>query len=184
MTNNGGSARGIRMDSAPNALTEATFAGAAGHDQYGVDLDAVCASTLRLLNAIPGQLLRLRVSLGSAEIDAQWPSAGTSPAAGQVPAAEADRTATPPVPTGEQPGLVIVRAPMVGVFYRAAEPGARPFVAVGEQIEPGQQIGILEAMKLMNPIEADATGEVVDILVEDGTPVEYDQPLLAVREGR
>ncbi|GAA2208730.1 hypothetical protein GCM10009850_041880 [Nonomuraea monospora] len=82
--------------------------------------------------------------------------------------------------TAEGEELRHVCAPMVGTFYWAPEPGAAPFVAVGDTVEKGQQVGIVEAMKLMNPIEADVSGEVVEILVPDGTPVEYGQKLIAV----
>lgn len=73
-----------------------------------------------------------------------------------------------------------VTAPTVGVFYAAPEPGAPPFVQPGDQVAPGQQIGIVEAMKLMIPVEADATGTVVEVLVASGTPVEFGERLLAL----
>ncbi len=78
-------------------------------------------------------------------------------------------------------GLVIIPAPMVGTFYRAPSPDAKPYVNVGDSIEAGEVICIIEAMKLMNEITADITGEVTEILVEDGQPVEYDQPMFQVR---
>ena len=78
-------------------------------------------------------------------------------------------------------GLVIIPAPMVGTFYRAPSPDAKPYVNVGDSIEAGKVICIIEAMKLMNEITADITGEVTEILVEDGQPVEYDQPMFQVR---
>ncbi|WP_218026773.1 acetyl-CoA carboxylase biotin carboxyl carrier protein [Nocardia inohanensis] len=73
-------------------------------------------------------------------------------------------------------------APMVGVFYHAPEPGADPFVAVGDTVTRGQQVGITEAMKLMVPVEADRAGIVAEILVSDATAVEFGQPLLLLRE--
>ena len=91
------------------------------------------------------------------------------PAPGAAPAA----LIRPPVP-----GRAVVRAPIVGTFYRAPEPGARPFVAVGDLVRPGQPVAIVEAMKLMNEVIADRAGRVAAILVEDGQPVEYDQPLV------
>lgn len=81
-------------------------------------------------------------------------------------------------PADDDEGTVLLTAPAVGVFYRAPEPGAAPFVAVGDEVEPGQQVGILEAMKLMNPIEAEQPGRVVAILVDDQAAVEYGQPLM------
>ena len=78
-------------------------------------------------------------------------------------------------------GMIIIPAPMVGTFYRSPSPDAEAYVKVGDKIEAGQVICIIEAMKLMNEITADANGEVVEILVEDGQPVEYDQPMFRVK---
>ena len=77
--------------------------------------------------------------------------------------------------------LVVVPSPMVGTFYRAPSSDAEPYVNVGDAIEAGQVICVIEAMKLMNEITADLDGEIVEILVEDGQPVEYDQPIFRVR---
>jgi acetyl-CoA carboxylase biotin carboxyl carrier protein len=84
--------------------------------------------------------------------------------------------ATPAEPEPSQEGHV-VKAPMVGTFYRSSSPDAKPFVEVGQAIKEGDTICIVEAMKLMNEIEADASGVVKAILVENGQPVEYGQPL-------
>ncbi len=75
---------------------------------------------------------------------------------------------------------VIVKSPMVGTFYRAPAPDAPPFVEVGQEIEPGQVICIIEAMKLMNEIKAEVAGRVIEIVTENGEPVEFGQPLFAV----
>ena len=69
---------------------------------------------------------------------------------------------------------------MVGTFYRAASPGAKPFVEIGDAVQVGDALCIIEAMKLMNEIEADQAGEVKAILVENGQPVEYGQPLVII----
>lgn len=89
-------------------------------------------------------------------------------AAGAAPAAEAE----PAAPEGH-----VVKAPMVGTFYRSPSPDAKVFVEVGQAVKEGDTICIIEAMKLMNEIEADASGSVKAILVENGQPVEYGQPL-------
>ncbi|MCY4331252.1 MAG: acetyl-CoA carboxylase biotin carboxyl carrier protein [Cyanobacteria bacterium MAG CAR1_bin_15] len=106
------------------------------------------------------------------------------PAAGAA-TATAPSTASPPTPrTSAPPGrsdLVEVHAPMVGTFYRAPAPEEPPFVEVGDKVQVGQALCILEAMKLMNEIEAEVSGEVVEVLVENGTPVEFDQPLLRLK---
>ncbi|MBI4289906.1 MAG: acetyl-CoA carboxylase biotin carboxyl carrier protein [Betaproteobacteria bacterium] len=86
--------------------------------------------------------------------------------------------AAPGVPAA--PEGHVVKAPMVGTFYRAASPGAKPFVEVGDAVKKGQPICIIEAMKLMNEIEADSDGVVKEVLVENGQPVEYGEPLFVI----
>ena len=91
----------------------------------------------------------------------------------------------PEVPQVAPPGrsdLAEITAPMVGTFYRAAAPGEEPFVEVGNNIKVGQTICILEAMKLMNEIESEFNAEVIEILVENGTPVEFGQVLMRVKQ--
>jgi acetyl-CoA carboxylase biotin carboxyl carrier protein len=97
------------------------------------------------------------------------PQMAATPAAG-VPIAEA------PV---EEPGHV-VKSPMVGTFYRSASPGSKAFADVGDQVKAGQAVCIIEAMKIMNEIESDKDGTITKILVENGQPVEYGQPLFIV----
>jgi acetyl-CoA carboxylase biotin carboxyl carrier protein len=74
----------------------------------------------------------------------------------------------------------VVKSPMVGTFYRSASPGAKPFVDIGDAVEPGEVLCIVEAMKLMNEIEADTAGTIKAILVENGQPVEFGQPLFVI----
>ena len=78
-------------------------------------------------------------------------------------------------------GLVLVKSPIVGTFYRASEPGADPFVEVGTAVRRGQVLCIIEAMKLMNEIDAEQDGEVVSILVENGQPVQYGDTLFTIK---
>lgn len=80
----------------------------------------------------------------------------------------------------ERKTRVEIKSPMVGTFYRAPAPGVKPFVEVGDYIKPGQTLCIIEAMKLMNEIEAEISGKILDILVENAQPVEYNQPLFLV----
>jgi acetyl-CoA carboxylase biotin carboxyl carrier protein len=87
--------------------------------------------------------------------------------------------APPPAPPAEE--LHIVKSPIVGTFYEASSPETGAFVKVGDEIQVGQVVCIIEAMKLMNEIEADAKGELVRVLVENAQPVEYGQPLFAIR---
>jgi acetyl-CoA carboxylase biotin carboxyl carrier protein len=88
---------------------------------------------------------------------------------------------SPEVESAEEVGLHIVRSPIVGTFYEAASPGAPPFVKVGDAVHSGQALCIIEAMKLMNEIEADASGTIAKRYVENAQPVEYGQPLFAIR---
>ncbi|UOD50180.1 acetyl-CoA carboxylase biotin carboxyl carrier protein [Orrella daihaiensis] len=90
-------------------------------------------------------------------------------------AAEPIAPAAPVVPQGD-----VVKAPMVGTFYRAPSPGASPFVEVGQTVKEGQPLCIIEAMKLLNEIEADKSGVIKEVLVENGEPVEFGQPLFVI----
>jgi acetyl-CoA carboxylase biotin carboxyl carrier protein len=94
------------------------------------------------------------------------------------PSAAAPAPAAPP-PAPEPKGHQL-KSPMVGTFYRAPSPGAPPFVEIGQSVTKGQTVCIIEAMKLLNEIESDATGTVKAILVENGQPVEYGQPLFTI----
>ncbi len=87
----------------------------------------------------------------------------------------------PPATVASRSDLQPITAPMVGTFYRSPAPGEPPFVDLGTRIRAGQTVCILEAMKLMNELEAEAGGEVVEILVENGTPVEFGQVLMRIR---
>jgi acetyl-CoA carboxylase biotin carboxyl carrier protein len=106
-------------------------------------------------------------------------SAPSAPLVHHIPAAT---VAQPAMPVDE-PGIHYVTSPIVGTFYRASNPSAAPFVSPGDFVKPGQTLCIIEAMKLMNEIESDVAGEVVKVLVENGTPVEYGERLFAVRIG-
>lgn len=103
------------------------------------------------------------------------PSAGS----GAAPAAPAPAPAAADegnqLPAGQQ-----ITAPMVGTFYRAAAPGTRPFVEVGQSVKPGDTLCIIEAMKMLNQIEADKAGVIKAVLVENGQPVEYGQPMFII----
>jgi len=104
-------------------------------------------------------------------------SAASAPSAGSA-AAPAQATPTQP---DEDATLHIVKSPIVGTFYESPSPGAPSFVKIGDQVENGQILCIIEAMKLMNEIEADAAGEIVKRFVQSGQPVEYGQSLFALR---
>ncbi|ASW55186.1 acetyl-CoA carboxylase biotin carboxyl carrier protein [Plantactinospora sp. KBS50] len=161
-----------------------------------------------LVGELTGPVRRLHLRRGEAELEIEWhgpPAAAGAPdvpgtwpgaAAGAVPAARrgpggpgpadgppagptAARPAGPATGTA-QPAVLAVLAPMVGTFYRAPEPGRPPFVEVGDVVQPDRVVGIVEAMKLMNEVTAGQAGRVVDLLVADGQPVEYGQPLIVL----
>ena len=104
-----------------------------------------------------------------------------------LPQRKNETTSAPSTPPPSVPGsrsdLVEVTAPMVGTFYRAPGPEEPPFVEIGSRISVGQAVCILEAMKLMNELESEASGEVIEILVENGTPVEFGQVLMRLKPG-
>ncbi len=103
--------------------------------------------------------------------------AGTAPAPPPTAA-----TLPPPAadPAAEYAPGSVVKSPMVGTFYRSPSPGAKAFVEVGQSVKPGDTLCIIEAMKLLNEIEAEVAGEVKEVLVENGQPVEYGQPLFVI----
>ena len=115
----------------------------------------------------------------------QAPAAPAAPAAASQPLAPAapSPSAPPPPAAAARSDLQAIIAPMVGTFYRSPAPGDPPFVEVGSRITSGQPVCILEAMKLMNELESEISGEVVEILLESGTPVEFGQVLMRIKPG-
>jgi acetyl-CoA carboxylase biotin carboxyl carrier protein len=108
------------------------------------------------------------------------PAAPQPPSPPQAATGEAVGGAAPAPAPARAASLVEIKSPMVGTFYRAPAPGAEPFVKVGDRVRKGQTLCIIEAMKLMNEIESEADGTVVDILTENAQPVEYGEPLILV----
>ena len=118
------------------------------------------------------QLAQLMAARPAAPAAAPVAAAPVTPAAAPAPAVEADPHA----------GSHIVKSPIVGTFYTSPSPDADAFVSVGDRVEVGKVLCIVEAMKLMNEIESDASGEVVAVLAKPGQPVEYGQPLFAIKQ--
>ena len=101
-----------------------------------------------------------------------------------APPSQPSHQATPPelvAATAPEPPLHIIKSPIVGTFYRSSSPSSEPFVKIGDHVEPDTVVCIIEAMKLMNEIQAEIAGEVVKIYVENGQPVEYGQPLFGIK---
>ncbi|MGW7284289.1 acetyl-CoA carboxylase biotin carboxyl carrier protein [Streptomyces sp. NPDC054847] len=144
------------------------------------------AQTRLLAGELPGTLRRITLRAGGISVDVEWETAPAAAAAVAVlPAPPAAAAPAPAVPTAAAPaedaapaGLVQVTAPLVGTYYQAPSPGAEPFVKVGDIVEPGTQLAVVEAMKLLNSITADVRGRVHAIHARDGEVVEYAQPLI------
>lgn len=143
-------------------------------------------SELEIDDEKEGISLRLRrdsdtPAAGSGPIVHMMPSAVSAPAAPLAGgAAPAPAVAAP---SGPPPGTVQITSPMVGTFYRTPSPESPPFVDVGSRVDEETVVCIVEAMKVMNEIQAEVTGEVLEILVENGEPVEFGQPLMLVKKG-
>ncbi|GGQ81169.1 acetyl-CoA carboxylase biotin carboxyl carrier protein [Couchioplanes azureus] len=172
---------------------------AAGDDggYHALLLEQMRRSVAAMAGDATTPLRRVRLSLGAATVEVEWESrtpvepvhlpvltapaavAATPAAAPAVPAPAVAVPAAAPEP-GAAPGEHVITSPLVGTFYTTPEPGAAPFVKVGDTVVAGQQIGIVEAMKLMNPVEADRSGTVLRLLAGSGDAVEYEQGLIVV----
>ena len=143
-------------------------------------IDLLEESNLAELEIKEGEeVVRLsRVPKGTAVAQPMY-AAPAPVAAAPVAAAPAAAAAAPVVESGLPAGHV-VKAPMVGTFYSASTPGAPAFAVVGQQVKAGETLGIIEAMKMFNQIEADVAGTVVAVLVENGQPVEFDEPMFVI----
>lgn len=140
-------------------------------------IDLVQESGISELEVTEGEE-KVRIAKHAAAAPATYyaPPPPAAPAAASAP--------TSPAPAAEGASALpdghVVKSPMVGTFYRAGAPGAKPLVEVGQSVSEGDRLCIIEAMKLMNEIEADASGVIKAILVENGEPVEYGQPLFII----
>ena len=133
--------------------------------------------------------LRLKIRKDSAGTITTVPAAHTvqplppQPAVAAPPVAPQPAAAAPVAPVGEdnEIELAVVKSPIVGTFYRSSEPGAAAFVEIGSLVRKGQVLCIIEAMKLMNEIDSEYEGEIVNVYVENGQPVQYGERLFAIR---
>ena len=152
-------------------------------------IDLVAESGIAELEVQRGEnRVRIRRSFDSQVreivVAANPPPAGTSSTATHGPSTPSTARLhgkTAPAVEKDEPGQILVKAPIVGTFYEAASPGSKPFIAVGDKVEPGKVLCIIESMKLMNEIEAEVAGVVEAKLVENGQPVEYGEALFAIR---
>ncbi|MEU8087882.1 biotin/lipoyl-containing protein [Micromonospora sp. NPDC049101] len=144
-------------------------------------LAALRSAAQRIAGDVRGPLRRIRLTDGAATLEMVWADGdhvgevAGAVAGHPVAAREVSEQAEPPA------GTVLVPAPLAGTFYRAPEPSAAPFVLAGDMVGRRTQVGIIEAMKLMIEVLADAEGSVVDVLVGDGELVQHGQPLMVLR---
>ena len=132
-----------------------------------------------------GFKLKIRRGLEEAPVASGTRIAPPAPApapAAPAPAAAPSPSATTAAPE-EEPGVAFVKSPMVGTFYRSPSPESKPFVDVGSTVADNTVVCIIEAMKIMNEIQAEAKGAIVEVLVENGQPVEYGQRLFKIKQG-
>lgn len=143
-------------------------------------IDLVAESGISEIEVTEGED-KVRIVKHAAPAPIVMAAAPTSSAAvAQVPAPAVAAASAPAAPAAEAPKGHVVKSPMVGTFYRASSPGAAPFVDIGQAVKPGDTLCIIEAMKLLNEIEAEVAGVVKECLVENGQPVEYGQPLFVI----
>ena len=135
---------------------------------------------IRLRKAPSGSDAPVRPSRRAAALSVGAPRPAARPAAVEDVETGPEAPAASPV----EDGLHVIKSPIVGTFYASPSPEAGPFVSEGDSVRVGQVVCIVEAMKLMNEIEADVAGEVVRVLVENKQPVEYGQPLFSIRPGK
>ena len=144
-------------------------------------LDVVRASARQLLEDFPHPPTALRIRVGDVTLEAEWTPPAVAPSAGATgsttPGAAGVTVALPEAPPDERH---LVTAATVGCFYAAPSPGAPPFVAVGDAVVAGQQLAIVESMKLMIPVQADVDATVVEVLCTTGDTVHYGDPLVVL----
>ena len=142
-------------------------------------IDLVQQSGISELEITEGEE-KVRISRGGHGSQMPYPHPGYYMPPPMQPAAEAPSAAPAPTAAPAEPEGHVIKSPMVGTFYRSSAPGAKPFVDIGQTVKAGETVCIIEAMKLLNEIEADADGTIREILVENGEPVEYGQVLFRI----
>jgi acetyl-CoA carboxylase biotin carboxyl carrier protein len=159
---------------AQNGETRGALAGLE-YDSSGLALTDICRSIAEVVRVGPDRPRRVRIALGAASVEVEWEDGDRGNGGPVVVEQRSESGAGEAMLEGHREC-----APLVGTFYAAPAPGAPPFVQPGDHVEKGQQLGIIEAMKLMNPLEATRAGRVVEVLVGDGEPVEYGEPLVLI----
>lgn len=149
------------------------FIAQSGLDEVNIETNDLKISVKRYGSGAPSAPVSAPASIATA---ASAPVAHPQPAAPATPATSAPATA----PKVDTSNYITIKSPMIGTFYRSANPETPMFVEVGDSVSEGKVVCIIEAMKLFNEIESEVSGRIVRVLVENATPVEYDQPLFLV----
>ncbi len=147
------------------------FISQSGLDEVNIETSELKLAIKRYSNAVP------------VAVQAQPTYAAPAPVAAPVPVQQVANPATPvapAAPVAETSNLITIKSPMIGTFYRSAGPDKPDFASIGDDVEAGKVVCIIEAMKLFNEIESEISGKIVKVLVENATPVEFDQPLFLV----
>jgi acetyl-CoA carboxylase biotin carboxyl carrier protein len=139
------------------------------------DLRTLWGDAAELVRSQPGRLRRIAIRVVDRAVEIEWPEEGGARSSPIVESVAEEVLTAPAAALGH-----VVTAPLVGTFYRASQPGADPFVSVGDLVSVGDTLAIVEAMKLMNRIDADTAGRIVEIYPSDGEPIQYDQPLVCI----
>jgi acetyl-CoA carboxylase biotin carboxyl carrier protein len=166
------------------ATDDATGAIDAGHALDPANVQLVLKETRDLIKLLEGTTMkRVKVRAAGLDIELERQDAGTVTYTSAPPPASAPAAGGAPAAVASTPGRMPVVAPLVGVFYRSSSPGAKPFVEVGDTVERGQTVGIVEAMKMMNEVNSDYRGTVAEFVVKNGETVQYEQTLLYIDAG-
>lgn len=144
-------------------------------------LEAVQRTVAGLLATMSSRPSLVRVQAGDIAVEVRWPRGRGVPTGGKSARDKSahDKPARDDQVSAERPAHFVL-SPLVGTCYRAPKPGADPYVEVGDVVRPGQQVAVVEAMKVMVPVKAEVPGRIAEVLVPDGTAVEYGEPLFAV----
>lgn len=135
----------------------------------------LCVQAVNIANGMTGPLKRVRLHSGDVDVEIEWSE--THRTDSSVSGTSGEDRANQKVNSQEEDKGILITSPLVGTFYRSPDPQSSPFVDVGDLVFPGQQIAIVEAMKLMNPVEVEVNARVSEVIVSDGDPVEYGAPL-------
>lgn len=167
------------MSMKPKELQELIeFINQTGLEEVNIETDKFKVSVKRsAVHAVSAQPIQQYTQQVAPPVQQQQPVAQQTQAPATAPKEAKQETAQTPANTGN---YITVKSPMIGTFYRSSNPETPPFVNVGDSIKEGQAICIIEAMKLFNEIESDVSGKIVKVLVENASPVEYDQPLFLI----